>query len=521
MNSSLPTASLPTRAAKLKAWQALGFVLAVFSSLVMLTLWGSWNSRQYRLHESEVALSNLAQALSSQVQATFKQTDTSLLWLVSELESVGTFPVESQRIRRLMELQLTQLQQLKGLFVIDAQGIPLVTTVADMPANLNYADRAYFKHHRAHDERLPHIGHSIRSRTSGEWVMTISRRFNRPDGRFGGVVVATITLEHFLSLYRNINTGKNGAVTLISGDARILVRRPFDERDIGKDLSKGPLFTELLPKAPYGTATARSAVDGVDRIVGYRRVDEYPLITFVALDREESLTAWRKETYFSVGLMLFLLSIVGALSYWLIRLMRRQNYVQNALILAQDQLLDNAAKLQAQALEDGLTGLANRRMFDQHLLDEMGRARREQQRLALLMIDVDHFKRFNDQYGHVAGDECLQIVACKINQAIKRPGDMAFRYGGEEFAVVLPGVDSSGALVVAEAIREAIESSEIFKVRGKVVKVTTSIGLCSMLPGPAETPESLIQAADKALYAAKVAGRNRTVDFLWVAQDAQ
>ncbi|MBB6342349.1 diguanylate cyclase (GGDEF)-like protein [Pseudomonas fluvialis] len=512
MNPSLPPASLPTRAAKLRTWQAIGFVLAVCGSLVTLTLWGSWNSRQYRLHESEVALSNLAQALSSQVHATFKQTDTSLLWLVSELESAGTLPADAQQIRQLLELQLTHLEQLKGLFIIDAKGIPSVTTVANMPANLNYADRAYFKHHRAHDDRLPHIGHSIRSRTSGEWVMTISRRFNHPDGRFGGVVVATITLEHFLSLYRNINTGTNGAVTLISGDARVLVRRPFNEGDIGKDLSNGPLFTELLPKAPYGTATARSAVDGVERIVGYRRVDEYPLITFVALDREESLAAWRKETLFSVGLMLLLLSILGALSYRLIRLMRRQNYVQLALFLAQEQLLDNAAKLQAQALEDGLTGLANRRLFDQYLLDEMGRARREQLRLALLMIDVDHFKRFNDQHGHLAGDECLQIVASRIRQTIKRPGDMAFRYGGEEFAVVLPGADASGALVVAEAIRKAIESSDILKVRGEAVKVTASIGLCSVLPGPAETPESLIQAADRALYAAKLAGRNRTVD---------
>lgn len=511
--------SVPTRAAKLRTWQAIGFVLAVCCSLVTLTIWGSWGSRQYRLHESETSLSNLAQALSSQVHATFKQADTSLLWLVTELESSAGKPIDIRRIHRLMELQMLQLVQLKELFVIDAQGVPLASTELDMPVSLNYSDRQYFQHHQRHNDRLPHIGRSIRSRTSGDWVMTISRRFNQPDGRFGGVVVATISLEHFLSLYRAINVGVNGVVTLISGDARILVRSPFNEVDLGKDLSKGPLFTELLPKAPYGTATARSAVDGVDRIVSYRRVEDYPLITFVALDRYESLAAWRKETFFSVGLMSLLLAIVGALSYRLIRLMQRQNHVQLALILAQEQLLDNAVMLQAQALEDGLTGLANRRFFDQYLPDEMGRARRAQQKLALLMIDVDHFKRFNDEHGHLAGDECLRVVADTINRAIKRPGDMAFRYGGEEFAVVLPGVDSRGALVVAEAIRKAVETAQFVATHGAVLRATVSIGLVSMQPAPEQAPEVFISAADKALYSAKGSGRNKSVDAFWASKE--
>jgi diguanylate cyclase (GGDEF)-like protein len=311
-----------------------------------------------------------------------------------------------------------------------------------------------------------------------------------------------------------IDVGLNGVVTLISGDARILVRRPFHEGDIGKDLSKGPLFTELLPKRPYGTATARSAVDGVDRIVGFRRVEDYPLITFVALDRYENLAAWRKETLLSLGLMFLLLSILGTLSYRLIRLMQQQNHVQRALFLAQEQLLENATKLQAQALEDGLTGLANRRFFDQYLTDEMGRARRERQKLALLMLDVDHFKRFNDEHGHLAGDECLRAVAEKIRQTIKRPGDMAFRYGGEEFAVVLPGADSQGAMVVAETIRKAIETAEFVGTQGTALRVTVSIGLVSIQPTPEDTPDLILSAADKALYSAKTSGRNGTVDAL-------
>lgn len=471
------------------------------------------------MHESEVSLSNLAQALSSQVNATVKQADTSLLWLVTELESSAGEPIDIRRINRLMELQMLQLEQLKELFVIDSRGAPLANTGLNMPETLKFSDRQYFRHHELHNDRRPHIGHSIRSRTSGDWVMTITRRFNQPDGRFGGVVVATISLEHFLSLYRTIDVGVNGVVTLISGDARILVRWPFHEGDIGKDLSNAPLFTELLPKAPYGTATARSAVDGVDRIVGYRRVEDYPLITFIALDRYESLAAWREETFFSVGLMFLLLSILGALSYRLIRLMQRQNYVQLALFLAQEQLLDNAATLRAQALEDGLTGLANRRFFDQYLPDEMGRARRERRKIALLLIDVDYFKRFNDEHGHLAGDECLRVVAETISQTIRRPGDMAFRYGGEEFAVVLPGADSRGALIVAETIRKAIETAEVIGTQGTVLRAAVSIGLVSVEPTSEHTPDIIISAADRALYSAKESGRNRTVDALWISKE--
>ena len=136
--------------------------------------------------------------------------------------------------------------------------------------------------------------------------------------------------------------------------------------------------------------------------------------------------------------------------------MKQQDRVQIELLGTQDKLLELNRNLELLALEDALTGLANRRQFDLFIHSEMGRARRNVTGLALLMIDVDHFKPFNDHYGHLAGDECLRNISAIITDNIKRPGDLAARFGGEEFAVVLPGTDYVGAFLVAEKIRRAV-----------------------------------------------------------------
>ena len=167
--------------------------------------------------------------------------------------------------------------------------------------------------------------------------------------------------------------------------------------------------------------------------------------------------------------------------------------------------------LRSLALEDGLTQLANRRLFDQFLQDELGRAKRDHLVVALLMIDIDHFKLLNDRYGHLLGDECLKAVAALIKENIRRPGDLASRYGGEEFAVVLPGTDITGAFVVAEQIRRAVVEADIISDSGVSIRTTVSIGVSALRPQQNDTPETLIQAADQALYAAKAAGRNRTL----------
>jgi diguanylate cyclase (GGDEF)-like protein/PAS domain S-box-containing protein len=173
----------------------------------------------------------------------------------------------------------------------------------------------------------------------------------------------------------------------------------------------------------------------------------------------------------------------------------------------EDELAEANRRLRALAGQDSLTGLANRRAFDEALAREHLRSRRDETPLGLIMIDVDHFKRFNDLYGHLAGDDCLRCVGAAIGEAVLRPGDLAARYGGEEFAVLLPDTDEAGAAVTAERIREAILGLQIRHAANLNEVVTISAGVASLTCADIEA-DRVIEAADRALYCAKDSGRN-------------
>lgn len=160
---------------------------------------------------------------------------------------------------------------------------------------------------------------------------------------------------------------------------------------------------------------------------------------------------------------------------------------------------------------DGLTGLSNRRHFDKVLTEEWLRAQRSEQPLALMLIDVDHFKKFNDHYGHQAGDKCLQSIASILQSSAQRAGDMAARYGGEEFCLLLADTNAEIGPQLAEAVRRSIELLHIPHELSPLGMVTVSIGVAVMFPDTGHDAESLLRFADKALYRAKHDGRNRVV----------
>ena len=172
------------------------------------------------------------------------------------------------------------------------------------------------------------------------------------------------------------------------------------------------------------------------------------------------------------------------------------------------QLEDANRQLRVLAREDGLTRLANRRCFDEALGEEYRRAMRVGSPLAVIMIDVDRFKGFNDTYGHPGGDACLQAVAGVLENGCRRPADLPARYGGEEFVLLLPNTDAAGALAVAECIRGSIHALAIPHAGSEHGFATVSIGVAARAPGSPQGPAALVEAADAALYQAKCAGRN-------------
>jgi diguanylate cyclase (GGDEF)-like protein len=199
---------------------------------------------------------------------------------------------------------------------------------------------------------------------------------------------------------------------------------------------------------------------------------------------------------------------------------------EGTLLAVVETLRDNTEQKMAQmalhnlAARDGLTGLANRRSFDERIEANWLLGRREQAQLSLLLIDVDHFKIYNDTYGHQKGDSCLKAVAEAINTQVFRPADMAARYGGEEFAVIMPDTDLDGAMRVAERIREAVENLKLPHSGSKTNDhVTLSIGVASVVPTIDKSSADLIANADAALYKAKESGRNRVLMGEMIAAD--
>jgi diguanylate cyclase (GGDEF)-like protein len=199
-----------------------------------------------------------------------------------------------------------------------------------------------------------------------------------------------------------------------------------------------------------------------------------------------------------------------------LRVTRNSGIIDGVVAITRDvtQQKDLEGKLETLATEDGLTGLANRRCFDDRLLQEWGRAYRERTCLSLLMIDVDQFKKFNDEYGHPAGDECLRAVARILAAEAKRTTDLAARYGGEEFAMLLPNTDAAGCARIGQRILREIRGAGIaHKLNFPSGLVTVSIGAAVCRPGVERSAghASLVEAADRALYEAKDNGRDRLV----------
>lgn len=192
-----------------------------------------------------------------------------------------------------------------------------------------------------------------------------------------------------------------------------------------------------------------------------------------------------------------------------IRAMQRIIQMRTSLVVLARKLDSANQELKRLSASDGLTGIANRRFFDEFISHEWRRARRSEKEIAILMCDVDHFKTYNDSYGHQAGDECLRQVASAIDKQLDRGTDIAARYGGEEFAVILPETSSGGALMVAEKIRHAVHRLNIPHAAAPLGRITLSIGVAVGIPGINHPHEQLLEAADRALYRAKHEGRDR------------
>ncbi len=486
--------------------RGLTYGLVCFGLIVVLALegWQLYQSYRQAFFQARQAATNLTRATETHVRGAIRQADTLLLGIVERSEWDGLGALNAARMQLYLKGQMTILPQLHGLFIYGPNGEWLVTDKDTIPPNANNADREYFIFHRTHTDRSVHIGKVITSRSTGELIIPVSRRINTPDGGFAGVALATLRVNYFNEFYAQFRTSKEDAFTLTYADGTILVRRPFLPELIGTSIAHGPIFTDFLPRQDRGSALIESSVDGKERMYSFQRFGDFPLVAISGISAKAiRLPWWRQLIIAAVVFVLIALSTLAFARVLLQQISRSE--------LAEKERRDAHDALQKLSVEDGLTGLANRRRLDEVLPQELGRVRRTQAPLGIIMLDIDYFKRYNDRYGHVAGDTCIQAVARVFAAWARRAEDLPARYGGEEMLLLLPGSDEANTLKMAEGLRQQIQNLAHEHLDSPLGVVTVSLGVTVAYAQQAEQDDiaALIKQADSALYNAKSRGRNQ------------
>ncbi|WP_283183820.1 sensor domain-containing diguanylate cyclase [Pseudomonas svalbardensis] len=482
---------------------AVLFIAVVCLSLCGLLYLQLEQSRRHDLALAKVASSNLTRAMAQQAEDTFMQADLVLTSLADWIQADGFGAPQKARLQKTFARRVQALNQLHGIFLFDQKGQWIVSSFENLPRGPGVSDREYFKFHQQNVSSLAHIGPAIRSRENGEWIIPISKRVNDKNGNFQGVLLAGIKMAYFDQFFKSFSIDDNGSMFLGLTDGTLLARRPFVESLIGTSLAKSEIFEKLLPNAPSGNAMFSSLVDGVVRLYGYRQLDTYPLVVSAASSRESILKDWYDTAFRSTVIVALVVLGVGLFGWVFLYQVRVGEQIEADLRKAKE-------ALKLIATHDSLTGLGNRRLFEGALDIEFGRGARQSSSLSLIMLDIDYFKRYNDAYGHVAGDHCLAEVARAVKGCCHRKADLAVRYGGEEFAVLLPDTDIHGAMVIAEQIRRSVMDKNIIHSGSPSGFVTVSLGCYSFVPTGRDSMEVFIERADAALYQAKHSGRNRS-----------
>lgn len=598
------------------------FVLAMSACVLGLVIWKAVDARRTALLQSQIELRNLAHSLQEHASHTFQAADVAMSGMVDLLKYQDPRP---ERFNRFLMKTVAALPQLREIGVLDALGEWRYTSLTETPNYSNY-DRSYFAYHRDNTDTALRISQPLQSRGTGRMTIILSRRIDKADGSFNGVLTAAIDADYFDNFYKSFDLGDQSGITLLRLDGIVLAHWP--SRDVGKDLSNTPLFRTKLKESPSGYyRVSSSPFDGVVKYFGYERSNDYPVIVTVAVPEAHVLASWHNDLQSDVAVAAVLLCSVILLAALLSTQFRFRLNMENALREREQRyrlLADNIAdvvilldsnyrfvyvshsvafvlgldprnligrpcidlvypddveavraanarlsdptatqtvifrtyrndgslvwveinfKLAARADDrvekieivgvlrdvtkrkkmedelnalntrlaelattDGLTGLANRRTLDGFLR----RAFEQHDELSVLLIDIDHFKGYNDSRGHQAGDGCLKQVATVIADATINTTALSARYGGEEFAIILPDVSERDAMTVAEAVRLRVRALNIANAAAARGYLSISIGVASRTADTANEA-MLVGEADLALYEAKRRGRDCAV----------
>lgn len=381
----------------------------------------------------------------------------------------------------------------KGIFVsgVDREG-PVRESIG---ADRSY--REYFSYLAGHPGEEVHSSGAFQELNTRDIWFAYSRAV-RVSGRTGlwGVIYAGLYAKNMAGLFGNGGFAPSGAVAVVDGTGKLLLHIPQVPNAAGQRAAYPQLDAFMSGGQPSRQGIDVSPWDGRRRISAFQKAEDLPYTIVVSSALSEDLGQWRSQLRYQVAGVLTIIGLLLGTALLAGRLLKAKNLLEV-----------QAAELERQAKTDVLTGISNRRHFFEMAERELMRSRRSAKPLALLMLDIDHFKKINDKCGHSAGDEVLKSL-CITGQGMIRNIDVFGRIGGEEFAIVLPETSLEQAITVAERLRDKLSETHIELSGGERIPFTVSIGV-SALEEEDVGVDSLLKRADVAMYKAKRFGRNR------------
>jgi len=475
-----------------RPFSAIGVCIAL--AILVLSCAALWADREASWRSAEVSTRNVRITLAREIARTLSLYDFALMGAADAIRTPG-FERAGNALRfRLLFARAETAQYAGDVLVLDESGHIRYDSTSQVPRRGNFADQPFFKVHRDSADvglyvSLPYSSPML----GGAESIALSRRLFNPDGSFAGVVLGELSMTYFREQFLALAFGEQAAIALLRQDGRLIVRDPRIAGDAGQDLSGSPNVQRFQQEA-QGSFVGVAGLDGVERLFSFSHIDGFPLILSVGMATSEVMHSWRSKTLILAPATLLLAGAVGALSFLFERELGRRRRAE--------------AELSRLAATDALTGLWNRRQFDQEYDRQWLRAWRAKRPISLLFIDADNFKAYNDQYGHAEGDRLLEIIASSLSGNLGRGTNFLVRYGGEEFVAILPDTPPEAALKTAEKLVQEVRALEIAHQHNVLGVATISVGVAGTTPQGVDGARRLLGLADAALYKAKRLGRN-------------
>ncbi|WP_321532316.1 sensor domain-containing diguanylate cyclase [uncultured Desulfuromonas sp.] len=457
------------------------------SIILALSFIGSniYSARQVAIREADADTTGLVRFLAMDIERMFYGVEQMFVGLDNLLISNDKTHLDG--INDVLLRLKANNSYLMDLLIVAPSGKIVNWSGPGTPPDIT--DREYLRYHFNHKNSSFYIGKPQQSKVHNQqWFFGFSKADRDQSGQLQRILVAIIDIEHLYRRYQNLNLPEDMIMTISSEDGTIYTRIPGHEWVVGQNFPDGiKLLCNLKKNKIFHGA---SPVNGERLFASLERVGDTSMVAAVSVKEDDVFADWRRHSLLMGGFGLAVGGILFTLSILTVRSQQEQFRIQQ--------------QLQQQATTDPLTGIANRRYALEQAALEIKRNQRAETPFSVVMMDIDHFKKVNDTYGHHVGDQVLMEVAQTCRNHC-RESDLVSRFGGEEFLILLPSTNLNGAQTHAEKIRQAIEALSFPTAEGNI-SVTASFGVSQW---QAETKiDRVVSRADAALYQAKHDGRN-------------